>query len=120
MARISEIWRAGCIIRSALLDDFADAFRSELPENELILAPEIRKMLEGSIGALRRVVAAAVLSGVAAPSLSASLVWYDTIRRARGTANLIQAQRDFFGAHGFERIDKVGAHHGDWNEVAKT
>jgi len=119
MARISEIWRAGCIIRSAILDDFAAAFRSKLPEDELILAPTIRTMLDGSIGALRRVVAAAVLSGVAVPSLSASLSWYDTMRRARGTANLIQAQRDFFGSHGFERTDMDGAHHGDWNDVAK-
>jgi 6-phosphogluconate dehydrogenase len=120
MARISEIWRAGCIIRSALLDDFATAFRSELPGGELILAPAIRDLLDGSIGALRRVVAAAVLSGVAVPALGAALAWYDSIRRGRGTANLIQAQRDFFGAHGFERLDQNGPHHGDWAPITKT
>ena len=120
MARISEIWRAGCIIRSALLDDFATAFRSELPGGELILAPAIRDLLDGSIGALRRVVAGAVLSGVAVPALGASLAWYDSIRRGRGPANLIQAQRDFFGAHGFERLDQDGSHHGDWAPITKT
>ncbi len=118
MARISEIWRAGCIIRSALLDDFANAFRTELPAGELILAPAIRDLLDESIGALRRVVASAVLSGVAVPALGASLAWYDTIRRGRGTANLIQAQRDFFGSHGFARLDQDGQHHGDWRAIA--
>ncbi len=117
MARISEIWRAGCIIRSALLDDFAKAFRGELPGGHLVLAPEIRKMLGASIPGLRRVVAASVSLGVAVPALSASLAWYDSMRRGRGTANLIQAQRDFFGAHGFERVDASGKHHGDWNAL---
>jgi len=117
VARISEIWRAGCIIRSALLDEFAQAFRNNLPGGHLILAPAMRNRLEDSIGGLRQVVASAVLSGVAVPALSASLAWYDSMRRARGTANLIQAQRDFFGAHGFERLDKDGKHHGDWNPL---
>ena len=117
MARISEIWRAGCIIRSALLDEFVDAFRNELPAEHLILAPAMRAHLKDNIGALRRVVAAGVSLGVAMPALSASLAWYDTMRRARGTANLIQAQRDFFGAHGFERVDEAGKFHGDWNDL---
>ncbi|AXI41321.1 NADP-dependent phosphogluconate dehydrogenase [Sulfitobacter sp. SK011] len=117
MARISEIWRAGCIIRSALLDEFADAFRSDLPAGHLILAPAMRMRLADSIGALRRVFAAGVSLGVALPALSASLAWYDTMRRGRGTANLIQAQRDFFGAHGFERLDEEGKFHGDWNAL---
>ena len=120
MARISEIWRAGCIIRSALLDDFAAAFRGDFPLNELVLAPAISDMLEDSIASLRRVVAAAVMAGVAVPALGAALAWYDAIRRGRGTANLIQAQRDFFGAHGFARVDAEGRHHGDWNRVQKT
>lgn len=115
LARISEIWRAGCIIRSALLDDFAAAFRGDLPHDHLILAPAIRAMLAESLPGLRRTVAAAVSMGAAVPALSASLAWYDSMRQARGTANLIQAQRDFFGAHGFERVDDAGKHHGDWD-----
>ena len=117
LARISEIWRAGCIIRSALLDDFAHAFRDELPGGHLILAPEMRALLAQSVPALRRTLAAAVSAGVAMPALSASLAWYDTMRRGRGTTNLIQAQRDFFGAHGFARVDADGLHHGDWNAL---
>ncbi len=117
LARISEIWRAGCIIRSALLDDLAEAFRGELPGGQLILAPEMRRLLAQSIPGLRKVVAAGASLGIAMPALSASLAWYDSIRRARGTANLIQAQRDFFGAHGFARVDGDGKHHGDWKPL---
>lgn len=120
-ARISEIWRAGCIIRSALLDIFSEAFRGELPHGHLILAPAIAAQLETSLPALRRVVGAGVSLGVAMPALSASLAWYDSMRRGRGTANLIQGQRDFFGAHGFARTDEEGGkHHGDWNDIAAS
>ncbi len=117
LSRISEIWRAGCIIRSALLDDFAVAFRGDLPGGHLILAPAVRAMLGSSIPSLRRVLTAGISLGVALPALSASLAWYDSLRRDRGTANLIQAQRDFFGAHGFERLDEPGKHHGDWQRL---
>ena len=117
MARITEIWRAGCIIRSALLDEFAEAFRADLPFDHLILAPAMRKRLAGSISGLRRVVAASVLTGQPVPALSAALAWHDSMALGRGTANMIQSQRDFFGAHGFERVDKEGKHHGDWNDV---
>lgn len=117
LARISEIWRAGCIIRSALLDDFAEAFRGELPHGHLILAPAMVKTLEATIPALRRTVAAAVAMGIALPALSGGLAWYDSIRRARGATNLVQAQRDFFGAHGFERLDRDGSFNADWPDL---
>ena len=115
LARIAEIWRAGCIIRSALLDDIAVSIREGLPQGHLILAPAIREALADNIGGLRAVVSAAVLAGLAVPSLSAALAWYDSMRTARGTANLIQTQRDVFGEHGFERVDKAGKFHGDWS-----
>ncbi len=118
MARISEIWRAGCIIRSALLDDFAEAFKDELPEGHLILAPAMVAILARIIPALRRTVAAGAVLGTPLPALSASLAWYDSMRRARGTTNLIQAQRDFFGAHGFERIDQEGKFNVEWPKLA--
>ena len=113
-ARIAEIWRAGCIIRSALLDDISEAFRGELPAGQLILAPRFAQMLAGSIPALREVVAGAVQGGHAVPALSAALAWYDSMRQGHGTANIIQAQRDFFGYHGFERLGQEGKHHGPW------
>ena len=118
MTRIAEIWRAGCIIRSILLDDIADAFRAGLPEGALILSPAIRDMLAAHLGGLRKTVAAGVSLGIPVPALGAALAWYDTVRTAKGTANLIQAQRDFFGSHGFERIDDAGVHHGDWKPIA--
>ncbi|MCX7567170.1 NADP-dependent phosphogluconate dehydrogenase [Sulfitobacter sp. F26169L] len=118
LARISEIWRAGCIIRSALLDDFAQAFRDELPMGHLILSPAIAAMLADAIPALRRVVMAGAGLGTPLPALSSALAWYDSMRHARGTANLIQAQRDFFGAHGFARTDQDGKFHADWPTLA--
>ncbi len=115
LSRIAEIWRAGCIIRSALLDELAAALRTHPGEN-LALAPAMAELLAKSIGPLRETVAAAALSGLPVPSLASALNWYDSLRRAPGTANLIQAQRDFFGAHGFIRTDRPGATHGPWHQ----
>ncbi len=114
-ARIAEIWRAGCIIRSAMLSDIADAFRGDLPGGQLILAPAFAKQLKADIPALRSVVAAAISGGHAVPALAAALGWYDSMRQGQGTANLIQAQRDFFGRHGFARLDAPGVHHAEWS-----
>ena len=113
-ARIAEIWRAGCIIRSALLDDIAVAFRGDLPAGQLILAPAIAADLARGVPALRRVAAAAVAGGHAVPALCAAIAWFDTMRQGRGTADILQAQRDFFGRHGFERLGETGVHHGPW------
>ena len=113
-ARIAEIWRAGCIIRSAMLDDIADAFRTDLPNGRLVLSEHFIEVLSQNVAGLRRVVAAAALRGLPVPALAAALSWFDTLRQARGTTDLIQAQRDFFGAHSFERVDVEGNHHGPW------
>ena len=114
-ARIAEIWRAGCIIRSTMLDDIAAAFRTELPQGRLILSEHFIKVLTENIAGLRRVVSAAALKGLPVPALAAALNWFDTIRQARGTTDLTQAQRDYFGAHSFQRIDANGSHHGPWH-----
>lgn len=114
-ARIAEIWRAGCIIRSALLDDIAAAFRGSMPNGRLVISDHFAALLKTHIGALRRVVARSVLAGLPVPALSSALSWYDELRQARGTADLIQGQRDFFGAHSFLRLDRDGAHHGPWH-----
>ena len=113
LARIAEIWRAGCIIRSGLLDDLAVALRGA-SGGPLLLAPGMVERLEATVPALRRVVGAAVAAGVPTPAMSATLAWFDSMRQERGTANLIQGQRDFFGAHGFRRVDRDGDHHGPW------
>ncbi len=114
-ARIAEVWRAGCIIRSALLDDISEAFRGGDPaEGQLILAPKMAQLLETCLPALRQVVAAAVAGGHAVPALGAALAFFDSMRQGYGTANIIQAQRDFFGYHGFERLGQEGRYHGPW------
>ena len=110
---IARVWRAGCIIRSAMLDDMAQAL-TEDPARNLMLAPLFTAHLKRSLPALRRVVSAAALHGHAMPALSAGLAWFDAMRTARGTANMIQAQRDFFGAHGFDRLDGADRPHGPW------
>ena len=115
MAQIAEVWRAGCIIRSALLDDIATAFRSALPEGQLIFAPAFTTLLKTSLPALRRVTAAAISAAHPVPVMSAALTWVDSIGQARGTTDLTQAQRDFFGQHGFERVDDgTKGQHGPW------
>jgi 6-phosphogluconate dehydrogenase len=114
LPRVAEIWRAGCIIRSALLDDIAPALRADPPHDLLIFAPHIADKLRDGVPALRRVASAALAGGQPAPALAAALGYFDTMRTARGTTDLIQAQRDFFGAHGFERIDGGTGQHGPW------
>jgi 6-phosphogluconate dehydrogenase len=114
LGRIAEIWREGCIIRSALLNDMAAAARAGLPHGQLIFAPAFEKTLIASGDALRRVVSAAALNGLPVPAFSAALAYFDTMRQARGTTDLIQGLRDFFGAHGFERMDGGTDQHGPW------
>ncbi len=113
-ARVAEVWRAGCIIRSSLLGDIAAAFRGDRPEGQLIFSDTFAKMIAEGLPALRRVVGAAVAGGHAVPALASALGFLDTMRTKRGTADVIQAQRDFFGHHGFVRIDGRRDQHGPW------
>lgn len=110
---IARVWRAGCIIRSAMLNDMAAAL-AEDPGRNLILAPSFAATLRETLPGLRAVVATGALHGHPLPALSAGLAWFDAARTARGNANMIQAQRDFFGAHGFDRLDGAGPRHGPW------
>ena len=114
LARVAEIWRAGCIIRSAALTDIAAALREGLPHGRLHLAPRLAAPLARGLPPLRRLVAGAALAGLPVPAFSAALAHAETMRQARGTTDLIQAQRDYFGRHGFARIDTEGIHHGPW------
>ena len=113
---IVRVWRAGCIIRSGMLDEMARAL-TEDPARNLILAPGFAEQLKRTLPALRRVISAAALHGHPLPALSAGLAWFDAMRTSRGTANMIQAQRDFFGAHGFDRLDGKDLHHGPWAKL---
>lgn len=117
LAQIAKVWRAGCIIRSAMLDDMAQALGGEGAVN-LMFAPSFATRMRESHGGLRAMVARAALAGTPTPALAAALAYFDMMRTGRSTANLLQGQRDFFGAHGFERVDQPGAHHGPWGHVA--
>jgi len=110
---IARVWRAGCIIRSAMLNDMAAALTQD-PARNLIMAPAFAALLRSNVPALRQLVATGALNGLALPALSAGLAWFDLMHTARGTANMIQGQRDFFGAHGFDRLDGLDLHHGPW------
>jgi 6-phosphogluconate dehydrogenase len=115
LGTIASIWRAGCIIRSQFLDRITSAFGKESSTANLLLTAYFRKAMKENHAALRAVVARAAQSGLPTPAMAAALGYFDSYRQANGTANLIQAQRDFFGAHTYERTDKPGTFHGGWN-----
>ena len=103
---IALMWRGGCIIRAAFLDDIKKAFDSQPDLANLLLDPFFKKQMANAEAAWRRVVATAVSLGVPVPAMSSALAFFDGYRRGRLPANLLQAQRDYFGAHTYERVDK--------------
>jgi len=119
LGAIASIWRGGCIIRARFLNYITEAYRVDPGLVNLMLAPFFQQVLNRSQTAWRAVVAQAVLHGIPVPAFSASLAYYDSLRSARLSANLLQAQRDFFGAHTYERIDRPAGQwfHTDWPEV---
>ena len=115
LSEVARIWKAGCIIRARFLDGVREAFAGRDAPALLAFAPAFRDALQERQGAWRRVVAEAVRVGIPVPGLAASLAWFDTLRTARGSANLIQAQRDYFGSHTYERVDAPGRFvHSEW------
>jgi len=119
LGAIARIWRGGCIIRARFLNRITEAFQADPALINLMLAPFFQDVLNRSQGAWRQVVASAVSAGIPVPAFSASLAYFDSLRTARLSANLLQAQRDFFGAHTYERVDKPAGQwfHTDWPEV---
>lgn len=102
---IALMWRGGCIIRSAFLGNIKEAFDQQGDLKNLLLAPYFKEVMDNAQAGWRRVIAAAVENGVPAPALTAALSYYDGYRTERLPANLLQAQRDYFGAHTYERLD---------------
>jgi 6-phosphogluconate dehydrogenase len=113
LATIAKIWRAGCIIRSQFLDQMSAAYEKGGNVN-LLVVPDFVELMKDAHPSLRRVVAAAATGEFPMICLSAALSYFDSYRQAQGTANLIQGQRDFFGAHGFEIAGRGGDLHGTW------
>ncbi len=117
--QIALLWRGGCIIRAVFLERIKEAFDAKTPPENLLLAPYFETAVRKSQTAWRNVVTTAVRLGIPTPALSAALAYYDGYRSERLPANLLQAQRDYFGAHTYNRIDKEGVFHSDWIRLRK-
>jgi 6-phosphogluconate dehydrogenase len=113
---LATIWRGGCIIRARFLDRIREVYAADPGLGNLLFAGYFRDAVADAQDAWRRVVATAVTLGVATPAFASSLAYYDGFRRERGPANLLQAQRDFFGAHTYRRTDRPGSFHTRWSE----
>ena len=111
---IALLWRGGCIIRARFLDSIKEAFDKQPNLENLLLAPYFTRAVQEAQPAWRHVVATAVRLGIPAPAFTTALTYFDGYRHERLPANLLQAQRDYFGAHTYERTDKPGAFHTDW------
>ncbi len=114
MAVIAKIWRAGCIIRAGLLADIAEAYTLDNNLPNLLLAPSFVSKVQDTLPAVREVVAYAAKSGIPVPGLSSALNYFDAYTSSHLPLNLIQAQRDHFGSHTYERLDREGIFHTEW------
>ncbi|MCC3408843.1 MAG: decarboxylating NADP(+)-dependent phosphogluconate dehydrogenase [Microcoleus sp. PH2017_10_PVI_O_A] len=121
LSEISRIWKGGCIIRAGFLDKIKKAFKDDPALPNLLLAPEFKQSILDRQSAWREVLSTASLLGIAVPAFSASLDYFDSYRRDRLPQNVTQAQRDYFGAHTYERTDKPRGEffHSEWTQAAK-
>ena len=117
LVSVASIWRGGCIIRAAMLEDIRKAYHNQSSLTNLMSDAHFSTELKNSNEDFRTVLAAAITAGIPVPALSASLHYYLSFNSPWLPANLIQAQRDFFGAHTYQRIDKEGIFHTNWNET---
>ena len=112
---IAQMWRGGCIIRSAFLDDIKAAYDKDHALNNLLLDDYFRDRIHETQSSWRKIIGEATSRGIPIPAMSAALAFYDGYRNARLPANLLQAQRDYFGAHTYQKLDGDGSwHHTDW------
>lgn len=112
LSQVARIWRGGCIIRAALLEKIRQAYEQQTPN--LLVSPQLTNDLLATQKGIRKVIGLAVQAGIPVPCYSASLNYYDAYRSPWLPANLTQAQRDYFGAHKYERTDREGIFHTDW------
>ncbi len=116
IAVIAEIWRAGCIIRAGLLADITQAFRADEDLPNLLVSPKFVEKVQSTVASARELVAYGATNGIPLPGLSNSLTYFDAYTSSRLPLNLIQAQRDYFGSHTYERLDKEGVFHTEWED----
>ncbi len=115
---IAKIWRGGCIIRAALLEDFRSAYSNNPELENLLLDKDIAKTINGMQDEIRKVAKTSIDFGVPIMAMSNAIAYFDAYRSERLPANLIQAQRDFFGSHTYERLDREGIFHTEWGNKA--
>jgi hypothetical protein len=113
------LWRGGCIIRATFLERIKEAFDANPNLENLLLAPYFTEAVAKAQPAWRNVIKTAVELGIPTPAFSAALAYYDGYRSERLPANLLQAQRDYFGAHTYNRVDKEGIFHSDWIRLTR-
>lgn len=116
LAAIARIWRGGCIIRAKLLEDISEAYQVQKDLSNLLLAPNLVEKIAANQQGLRNIVSIAAGLGIPTPGLMASLGYFDAFRSLHLPTNLIQAQRDYFGSHNYERIDAKGSFHAEWEK----
>jgi 6-phosphogluconate dehydrogenase len=109
-----KVWRGGCIIRSTLLETFYDAYLRNPAISNLLLDEKIAALITAPISSLRKTVSVAALNGFTAGGLMSALSYFDAFTTGRLPLNLLQAQRDYFGAHTYERLDREGKFHTQW------
>ena len=117
--QIAKIWRGGCIIRAAFLENIFEAYQNNPQMEHLLEDKSIQTLVKESLDSTRKVVSSAIKIGIAIPDYAASLSYFDSLRSEQLPSNLIQAQRDFFGAHTYELIGKEGVFHTDWEGKIK-
>ncbi|WP_235296010.1 NADP-dependent phosphogluconate dehydrogenase [Portibacter marinus] len=116
LALIAKIWRAGCIIRAELLEDIMKAFNENEQIVNLLMAPDFINKVNGTVGSARKLVLYAMECAIPVPGLANSLTYFDAFTASELPLNLIQAQRDYFGSHTYERKDKEGSFHTEWGK----
>lgn len=116
IAEIAKIWRAGCIIRAGLLADISEAFEANPSLPNLLMSPTFVEKVQGTVDSTRELVAYGAKNGIPLPGLSNSLTYFDAYTSSRLPLNLIQAQRDYFGSHTYERLDREGIYHTEWEK----
>jgi len=120
LSEIARIWTGGCIIRAAFLADIMRAYRENATLENLLLDPHIAKLSDDSVGGARRTNVTARSWGIPAPAASSAIDYFDTLRQSALPANLVQAQRDYFGAHTYQRHDREGIYHTIWQVDRET
>jgi 6-phosphogluconate dehydrogenase len=114
MDRIALIWRGGCIIRSTFLEDIHQAFKKDPALPHLLVDKSIQEKVNSILPGTREIISLAVQSGIALPCFTAAISYFDSLKSERMPANIIQAQRDYFGAHTYEKVGKEGLFHSQW------